>query len=64
MGNVRLIVYFMHFLLFLSEKQKKALRKSISTSERRAEHPFAGRNTQQQTVKAEEWCSSQSRTLI
>ena len=29
------------------EKQEKALRKSISTSERRAEHPFAIQNTQQ-----------------
>ena len=35
-----------HFLLFLPEKQEKALRTLISTSEWHAEHPFAGRNTQ------------------
>ena len=41
------------FCLFCSVSDGKScfsVRKSISTSERQAEHPFAGRNTQQRTL--------------
>ena len=41
-----ILCLFHAFFVFLLEKQKKALRKSILTSERCAEHPFAGGNKQ------------------
>ena len=43
-----------NFFLFCSVSDGKScfsVRKSISTSERRAEHPFANQNTQQYTLK-------------
>ena len=47
-----------NFCLFHSVSDGKScfsIRKSISTSEWRAEHPFAGRNTQQLTVPHFHW---------
>ena len=38
---------FCLFCSVIDGKSCYSIRKSISTSERRAEHPFAGRNTQQ-----------------
>ena len=44
------LFFFLYFVLLVTEKVVLASKKLISTSKRRAEHSFAGRNTQQTSV--------------
>ena len=54
--------YFLHYFIhFMSKKYAKSgfrVKKLISTSKQRAEHPLAGQNTQQMTFQVERFCIS------
>ena len=50
MTNRDLLCFFLHFITEKDVKSCFSIKKLILTSERRAEHRFTGRNTQQSTL--------------